>query len=746
MRRYHVILACLALLLASCSVTKSVPDGEYLLDKTKIIVNGTEEVLPSQLDGYLRQTENTEVLGFWKMQLNIYNWADNDTTKKINAFWHRLGEAPEIFDPMLANVSMHQLRQAMFNKGYLNATVDTTMSWWYDKRVRLTYHVTANEPYYLRIYNVDKLPNDTLQRVATSAASHIQHGMIFDSDVLLEERERIARYMRNHGYYNFTSEHLTFEADSALGTHQVDLILGLQKNILEASDSVREQLFSTFTIKSVTFFTVYDKQLFAESEVDTIRDGAYTFIHAGEPLLRQRALINAIEIIPGDSYSEHNVERTYATLSALGPIKYANIAFKPDSVETNTLHCTITLSKNKPHSVTAEVEGTYSAGDWGVAAGVGYINRNIFHGGEEFSVNARGSYEWRANGSRGIEAKTEAALKFPNSLKLSLGYNYQQRPGEFTRTIASAAIQYTLPDNSRFFSHYVTPFDISYVYLPDISDAFRDQFLRDDNILKYSYEDHFILDWSYVGTYSTKRPNQPLRNHGNIMYGIETAGNFLYAMSNLFHQPKDKDGYYKIFNIRYAQYAKADLQMAYNWILNEQNTIVAHAGFGVAVPFGNASVIPFEKRYYAGGANSVRGWTIRSLGPGAYRGNGSRIDYNNQAGDIKLDLNLEYRFKAFSIIELAAFMDAGNIWTIDDYTSQPHGQFTKHFYKEIAWSYGFGLRLDFSIFVFRVDLGVKLYDPSYLFTDTPQFVWRTAENGLKWKNDATLHFAIGYPF
>ena len=173
--------------------------------------------------------------------------------------------------------------------------------------------------------------------------------------------------------------------------------------------------------------------------------------------------------------------------------------------------------------------------------------------------------------------------------------------------------------------------------------------------------------------------------------------------------------------------------------------MVYHMGLGVVVPYLNADAVPFERRYFAGGSNSVRGWQARTLGPGSYRNTTKGLAYDLQSGDIKLDFNIEYRWKVLSFLELAAFTDAGNIWTIKDYESQPNGVFKwNKFYEQIAWSYGVGLRLDFTILVFRVDFGVKLYDPSRINYDGKQ--WRTVANGLGWKDDMTFHFAIGYPF
>lgn len=741
MRRYVVpILLLLALVFASCRTTKFVPDGEYLLNKTKLKVTDTKEVSGSDLSSYLRQKPNSEVFGFWKLQLGVYNLAGKDTANWWNRQMRKIGEAPEIYDENLTAQSMTQIQRAMFNAGYFDARVDTVKQM-KKKKLNLTYNITANQPYTLRNYQV-AIRQAELHRIATDEQhTLVKPGMLFDSNVLDQERQRITRRMRSMGYFYFEQDFLQFIADSALLSHEVDLQLTLQDYVATASDSLLQRIFTQYTVSEVVFHTEYNQTTFTAADLDTVQRDDYLFSYAGKPMLRQRTLIKTCAIRPGQLYNERDLERTYAALNALGPVKYVNISFVPSS--DNELVCIVVLSKAKTHSVSAEVEGTYSAGDWGVAAGVGYTNRNIFRGAEEFSVNGRGSYEWRENGGRAIEAKVDANLRFPNSLAVNVAYNYQNRPDEYTRTIANAGLQYNLRSN-RSLSHYFTLLDISYVYLPWISEEFSDYFLQNSNPLKYSYEDHFIMDWSYTGNYSSYRSSQPLRNYGTIQYSVETAGNFLYGVSHLFKLSKDENGAYEIFNIPYAQYVKADAYFTYHQIFDKQNRFVYHLDFGVAVPFGNAASIPFEKRYFAGGANSVRGWTMRALGPGGYRGTGNRIDYNNQAGDIRLNLNFEYRVKLLKLLELAFFTDAGNVWTIRDYESQPHGQFGKDFYKQLAWSYGMGIRLDFDFFIFRVDFGVKLYDPSRLYTDGKQ--WRTAPNGLGWRDDMTFHFAIGYPF
>ncbi len=741
LKGHITLLSLLLLALTACQTTKYVPADKYLLNKTKLHITDTKEVTSDELKSYLRQTQNSEIFGFWKLQLDVYNLAGRDTTKWINRQLLKIGEAPEIYDESLTEASMQQLQQAMENKGYFEAEVDTTIAI-KKRKLKLTYNITAGQPYTLRNYRV-AIDQPVLKQIATDRHTLITQDMLFDADKLDEERQRITRLMRIKGYYLFDKDQLQYTADSAFRSHVVDLELSLQDYIQEAPDSVKAQLFTRFRVTSVHFITEYDPSRFSQADEVTERKGDYTFNYAGKPMLRQKTLIRQCAIVPGDYYDERDVEKTYANLNALGPVKYVSIQFEQTAVDE--LACFVVLSRDKTNSVSAELEGTYSAGDWGIAAGVGYTNRNIFRGAEELSINGKCSYEWRQTGGRALEGKVEASLRFPSSTKLSLSYNYQKRPEEYTRTLANANIQYTLTNKNNRLKHYFNIFDISYVYLPWISTEFRDYFLQSSNLLRYSYEDHFIMSWSYSGSYTSQRKKQPLRSYANIHYSIETAGNLLYGISAMCKLPKSDDGTYKIFNIRYAQYAKADADFTYYQIFNKAHRLVYHAALGVAVPYGNASSIPFEKRYFAGGANSVRGWAVRTLGPGGYAGTGTRIDYNNQAGDIKLDLNLEYRFKFFKFLELALFTDAGNIWTIRDYESQPHGQFLfNEFYKQIAWSYGIGLRLDFSFFVFRVDFGVKLYDPARLYTDQTQ--WRTARNGLCWKDDMTFHFAIGYPF
>lgn len=744
LNRIHVWSIGLVLCLMSCNTTKFVPQGEYLLNKANIKVEDTKEVAVSDLKNYLQQKQNTEILGFLKLQLGIYNTASIDTAKWTSKNARRIGEAPVIYAPELTDRSMVQLRKAMQNKGYFTAKVDTTITV-KDRKVNITYHVTAGEPYIIRRYRVG-FEHEELKQIAQDQRRLISEGMQFDVDMLNQERQRIARAMRRNGCYYFDEDMIQFVADTTRLKKQVDVTVKLSDYVTQLSPEEQAQVFRHYKISHVHFHIDYEIGRAPEGErMRASMKGDYEFTWVGDKLLRENVLIRNCPIQPGDKYNEVRVERAYSNLNQLAPIKYVDISFDP--ISEDELDCHIVLSRSKLNSISVEAEGTYSAGDWGIAAGVGYANRNLFKGAEEFTIDGRTSYEWRQNGGRAIEAKASTGLKFPNSLAIDLNYNYQTRPEEYTRSIFGAGLQYQLRQRLSRWQHQFRFADISYVYLPWISDAFRDQFLQSTNILKYSYENHFIVGWGYSGSYSSFLSRQPYRSYTNVNYNIETAGNLMLGLAEAFRFPTDSEGKYTLFGTRFAQFAKADVSFTYNQIFNPSHRLVYHADLGLAVPYANSQAVPFEKRYFAGGANSVRGWTARSLGPGGYRGNGSMIDFNNQSGDIRLNLSVEYRAKVWSIIELAAFVDAGNIWTIFDYETQPNGQFHwNEFYKQIALAYGVGVRLDFSIFVFRVDFGVKLYDPSRMYGELYGTQWRTISNGLNWQEDMSFHFAIGYPF
>jgi hypothetical protein len=400
-----------------------------------------------------------------------------------------------------------------------------------------------------------------------------------------------------------------------------------------------------------------------------------------------------------------------------------------------------------------DLEGTYTDGFWGIGTSVSTVNKNAFNHAESLSTQVKAAFEWQ-NGIWARDLGAQIGLKLPRfvfpvgsfdfkrnihaNTEFHTNFLHQFRPGEFTSTNISAGMKYFWNKNG--FLHNLDLVNLSYVYFPDISTAFKEAFINTGLYNRYNYEDHFIMRTGYSGSYTTFSINRPMQNYRSFNYSLETAGNLLYGINHLFDSEIDADGSYKLFNIRYAQYVRGEFNVSSNQIIDKNNRFVYHFGLGIGIPFGNADIIPFERRFYSGGANSVRGWNESRLGPGVYKENllAPTRDFN-QVGDIKLDMNMEYRVKLFYLFEGALFLDAGNIWTIQDYPEQPGGVFKfDSFMNQIAIAYGAGIRMDFSFFIARFDFGMKLFDPVLPRRDK----WRIKPSN----EDFAFHIAIGYPF
>jgi hypothetical protein len=733
-------------------MTKYVPENEYLLDKVRIKTDDKSIDKP-ELKSYLRQRPNSGMFGIWRFELGIYNLSGNDSSKWINRMLRRVGEEPVLFDESLTAISTQQIQLALANKGYMHAKVENVVNK-ENKKASINYFITSNEPYRLKNYRVD-LKDSLLTSIANDTTNSLIKGnMLFNVDVFNSERERIAKTFRQNGYYNFSKEFLIYRADTALNTKQVNVDVNLHETL--NVDSIYDKAFTRYNVRNVIFYilpNVPESELNAVERLDTLKYRDYILLSGEKQIIKLEALAQNTQIIPNTVYSDLAVDRTYSSLNGLNIIRYININFR--EVRDSLLDCYILVSPAKEIALSSELEATYTDGYWGGAGRLNLTHRNIFKGAETLSLQGRVAFEWQSD----IWAKEiggQAGLKFPKFMMPFVGYdikkriranteytalyNYQERPREFTSINLGTGMKYSWNDTR--FRHSFELFDLSYVYFKDISDEFRKEFLNPERPVfnPYNYENHFIMRIGYFGTYNTFNPNRPLKNYTTMRYSVETAGNLIHALSNIFDAPKSDDGSFRPLNIRYAQYVKAEYDVSYQQIMDANNRFVYHFGVGLAVPYGNADVIPYERRFFSGGANSVRGWSESKLGPGLYRNDafGNRRDYN-QTGDIKLNLNLEYRGKMFWLLEGALFLDAGNVWTIKEYETQPNGAFKLNsFLDQIAVSYGAGLRFDFSFFIARLDMGVKLYDPVLSRQDQ----WRVKLN----RNDFAFHLAIGYPF
>lgn len=776
-----LFMALAAGLMWACSSSRHVPGGKYLLDNVELKVDDSSDVDQADLINYVRQLPNHKVLGFVKLQLGIYNMSGSDSSKWYNRWLRRLGQPPVVYEEDITEASRRQLRQALVNKGYMDAVVTVdTVSDADSRKMKVRYNLYPGDAHMVRSMSYE-IEDTAVARIimADSLNFTLASGHALDRNALDAERARLTAMLRNAGYYGFAKEYITFVADTAENSLDVDLTMIVRPpQALNPTDDGGNEADSNvhqrYAINNITFICGPPQGVRGVDlrlvEADTVYYKDITVIYLNRDAYLVPSILEEKCFLHRDmTYSTKAIDKTYESLSQLGIVKSVNIEMEPigeiDGVER--LDAYIMLSRNKKQGVTFELEGTNSEGDFGFGVGVAYQHRNLARRSNLLTTKFRVNYESLSGNlsnlinDRYTEYAAEVGLTFPKFMmpflsrsykqrikattELATSFNYQERP-EYTRVIAGVGWKYkwNTPDNRVRRTWDLV--DINYVYLPESTIDFINQIAPSNPLLRYSYEDHFIMRMAYTLNLTNKKIATSLPGKYRLQpsvytlrASVETAGNLLYAISSLGGQQRD-EGVYKLFGIQYSQYAKAEVDYAMTRNINHRHALAFHAGFGIGVPYGNSQVLPFEKRFYAGGANGVRGWGVRTLGPGAFDSRNSVTNFINQCGDIRLDLSLEYRAKLFWVFEGAAFIDAGNIWTIHSYENQPGGMFRFNtFWKQIAWSYGIGLRLDFSYFLLRFDLGIKAYNPAM-----NQERWPLIHP--RWRRDASFHFAVGYPF
>lgn len=720
------------LFIASCSTTKFVPADDYLLKAVKI-ESEQSDVKASTLMPYVQQRPNSKWFSLFKVPLSLYSMSGRDSTQWGTMFLRGLGEAPVIYDSVKAAASCDNMVMYLQTEGYLHAKASYTVKR-KGRKVEVKYKAIPGISYTIDSVNVvieDDSVHNTLQSLG-ALDMNLKRGMRFSIQTLDDERKRITNILTKEGYYKFNKDFIKFEVDSTVTPGMVDVTMYLHK--YKASNNSPETNHRKYFINKVNFIPVNSKRI----------------------ALRPNVLQNNTTIKEGNKFSAAEVQNTYNNFSRLNAVRFTNIHFD-ENEEDGLLDCGIKVSTRKPNTISFQPEGTNTEGDFGAAATLTYSNNNIFRGSELFSVQFRGAYEAikRLDGYQNqnyIEYNVETRLAFPriiapflsqnvrydNSAKseLMFSYNMQNRP-EFHRRVLTSAWRYYWK-GLHGLSYRFDLIDINFVHMPWISSTFKSNYLDDTNyrnaILKYNYEDLFIVKSGVNISYSYK--NQAFRTN------IEVGGNVLNAISHLTKAKKNSDGQYTLFKIAYAQYVKGDFDYTRLLQLDVKNQLALHFGLGIAFPYGNSNILPFEKRYFSGGANSVRGWNVRELGPGKFRGSDGKIDFINQTGDMKLDMNVELRTALFWKFNGAFFVDAGNIWTLKNYKDQPGGQFKfDTFLKQLAVAYGLGLRVNFDYFILRLDCGMKAINPAY-----------TTSNGHypiinpKLRRDLSVHFAVGMPF
>lgn len=803
--RLFVVLAS-GLLVSACSVTRRLPAGSYLVQRVAVEedsgVPRAERIPAADLEKYIRQTPNKRLLG-----TNFYVWlyqqADSSKHNGWNNWKRRIGEEPVLLDMELTRRSAENLKVYMDTKGYFSSQasfeLDTLSR---RRRARITYRTRQGEPYLIDTVSYEFRDRFLAQLLLPDTANTlVRPGAVFDITMLDAERERIARYLRRRGYYNFTVNNIEYVADTLRRDHRVAVRVVVKQH-LAGYNARGEAVMENNTVYRIRRINVYPDYNPASQQrdstfflrLDTLRYRGLDVVYEGRPKLRPRILRQALPFYPNYIYDADQVDKAYVDLMSLGFFKSARISFTelPASADTSSvvsfvgsapaaggadmpdslsaaytregyLSCDIRCTPALKQSFKAEIEGSTTSNFYGLKATVGYQNRNIFRGAEALDLSFTAGYEFMkardAKKSRASEFGVTAGLTFPRFLvpwrmrryrsvnqpktQVEVAVNFQDRP-YYLRTLSSAGITYKWA-NDRYSSFSLRPIDINWVNVRDLDVSFLmiddpdgGEQLTPNRYLIESFRTQFIGGLSFGYSYNNQRRNLG-GNATNIRFNLETAGNLIDAVEHLFYAPARGKDYYTIFGIRYSQYFRTDLSLSRKIMLGEKSALAGRLYGGVAMAYGNSTSVPFDRQFYAGGSNSMRGWTPRTLGQGSVAD--PRSPFPVQTGDVKIEANLELRFPIWGMIHGATFFDAGNVWYIrsnpEEYSEDAVFRFGD-FYRQLGFNTGLGLRLDIKFAVLRLDWGIQLHNPN-------RPVGERWIHDFRWKNTA-LNFGVGYPF
>lgn len=750
----YIILSLLtALVFTSCRTTKYVPDGQYLLRSVELEGDYDDIFSTDDVRSHIQQLPNSRLLRVWPLSLNIYNLS-GEKESRWNNWLRRIGSAPVIYDEKPTKTTAEQLQLYLNSRGYFDAVVTDSMVVSGRKKCRVKYYVEPGQVYNIKTYARNIQDSAIGSLLADSTRSLIRVGDPFDSNVHDEERDRISRVLQERGYYNFNKNNIYFVADSTGGEHLIADSMVMNREYYDALLRIVRPL-RPYRIASVDFFIDNQANSSADSAYAFHNFGPFTIYNKGQQTFSDKVIDNNCFVRPGDIYNIADAERTQQRFKSIRMFPSVGISFaEPRDTallrnDTLDLSCVVRLTQAIPQAYSVDVEGTNSSGNLGGGVGLSYSHNNLFGGAEVLDIKARVSTQKQSADETSdsyftFETGIEASLTFPNILApfftpdfrrkrnpntvLTAAFDYQRRP-DFSRRALATKIAYNIHGSTDAL-HTITPLELNLVKVPSISDNFRNYIAS--TYLEYSYRDHLIMSLNYTFLFN----QQKRLKSGTAWYlrfSAETAGNILNAIYG-----KGKDA--QIFGIDYSQYVKTDLELRMHrqdWF---GNTLALRLFSGIGIPYGNSRALPFEKSYYAGGANSLRAWAVRSLGPGNALPNES-LRFHNQTGDMRFEANIEYRYKLVSMLEGALFADAGNIWSLRRTTRDPRATLSSDFHNQIALGAGLGLRLNFSYFIIRLDAATKLHDPS----EPAGNRWIISQQPFNWSS-INWNFAIGYPF
>lgn len=748
--------------LASCAIRKYVPEGKAILTDYEIINDSTHyNISKSEVSNYVIQKPNKNIFG-WLPRVWVYYKTLDKTDKSFYRWINKnFGVEPVYYNSVLTADSKRQIENYLNNTGFFKSRVMATKI---DKNNRATvvYRIIPAKPYTIR--EVDKKIYDSAVSKEISKIDNdlvVKSGDNYNVFTMDKERDLITTHLRDNGYFFFTKDYILYEVDTNLRQNKADVTLLIDGKKHDKYVINKVFIYPDYNIKTASTI-VNDTVPYTFSLRKKDPEYRFDFIYGNNPKVHLKTFNQVIQIHPGEEFSQKKVSQTYGALGSLKLYRLSNISFDTvpsDNDSVKLLNCTITLQKDKIHHYNIQLEGTNSGGDLGALGSFSYRNNNIFRGSEILRITLKGGFQAQRVDEYFIqegmfntkEFGAEASIIFPRFLSpiplhrfvieyqprtmLLTSYNMQIRP-LYSRYIMTASFGYNWR-SSNTVEHFLTPINLNTVkVLPTDLFAFVLDYETNQRI-KDQYTDHLILGLNYSFIFN----NQIVRKNNDFLYfkfDFETSGNVLSLFNETPIITTSSDNYHEILGIRYAQYIKYIFDLRFYHYFRNRNMLVLRFMYGQGVAYGNSIDLPFERSFYAGGANGMRGWQFRNLGPGEFKNEyGLNLEH---IGDMQLESNIEYRFPIYSFFKGAMFMDVGNIWTLTDNESFPGGQFKfDKFYKQLALDAGLGLRLDFSFFLIRFDVAAPLCDPAY---DEGKR-WRISK--LQWK-DVVWNFGIGYPF
>ncbi|UPQ77533.1 BamA/TamA family outer membrane protein [Chryseobacterium nepalense] len=764
----YIITFGMASVAVSCN-TRYLKDGEMLYTGAEInIENDTvskkeKKDLKSALEANLTPKPNSSFLGL-RPKLFFYNIAKEPKKEKGFNYWlkYKVGEKPVLLGDVDREFNKDIIENYSENQGYFNAkaTYDTVS---HNRKAKVIYTLRPGARYLIsdvKFQQDSTLVNQEIQNL--TGKTLLKKGQPFDLDVIKSERERIDNGLKERGFYYFHPDNIIVQADSTVSkNHKVELNVKLKDNTPDLSTQ-------QFSIDKVVVFPNYNIRDVKEGKYsvpmnpDSLQKYAHEDIYVIDPehKFKPKIFDRALYFKRGDLYNRTNHNLTLNRLISLGVFKFVKNEFVVSDSLQHKFDAYYLLTPRELQSLRLEALGrTNSANYAGSELNLNWTHRNFFRGAEQFKASVYGAFDVQIGGPENAKnifrAGTNVQLSIPRIVapfrfnsssafvprtNITLGYEFQNRTEYYTLNTFSGSFGYVWKENARK-EHDLKILDITYVSPANVTPLYRERSAGNDAMQRV-VEKQLIFGPTYSYTYT----NTMLPKANTIYYKgtLDLAGNITGLLTGA-NVKKDKEK--SIFGVPFSQYAKIENDFRFYHKFNEKTSLATRAIAGVAYPYGNSEYIPFSRQFFSGGSNSVRAFRARTLGPGSFDPRTIPEGfYFDQSGDVKLELNAEYRANLYKFLNVAVFADAGNIWLINDDPQRPGAKFSKEFLSEIAVGAGVGLRLDFSILILRLDLAMPLRVPYYERGDRWTFD-KINFSDSNWRRDnLILNIAIGYPF